>query len=89
MSERLTAEQLVDLERWAADDLRGDEQRQVWSAVEEIRERRALDLSQEDRLALRDAQRCIRHHFTSVGSNDKHHNAAIRVLDRLLNGGGR
>jgi DNA-directed RNA polymerase subunit F len=77
---RLTDEELVDLDRWAADDLRGDEQQEVWSAVDELRERRAADLTAEEREALSYARDLV---DNDANEEDRR---ALSVLNRLLGG---
>lgn len=85
---RLTADELVDLDRWAADDLRGDEQRQVWAATDELRERRAADLKPEEVEALKWVRGLDALDTTGYEPCDAA--IAIRVrdlLDRLIDAG--
>jgi hypothetical protein len=81
VKQRLTADQLVDLERWAADDLRGDEQREVWALVDELRARRARDLTPAEVAVLRDAAWLLCSPWGRSGADEK---SAATALSKLM-----
>jgi hypothetical protein len=77
MSERLTDEELADLDKWASYDLRGDEQRQIWAATDELRDRRARDLTSFEMTVLATIR-------DDIAEYEHHDVNAVRVLDKLL-----
>lgn len=92
---RLTDEELTHLEMFGADDVPSRMSRRIWSLIEEIRERRAADLSDEERQGLEFAKARVLFNmnasavseYFSDGYVDRHLHA-VAVLDRLLSHAG-
>jgi len=84
---RLTDEQLRNLEMWASMDLHDRECDLVQSAVAELKERRAADLTAEEREALGFAAKVVgkgQSILIMTGVEHGDYDRALAVLDKLL-----
>ncbi len=81
MSERLTEQQLADMEQWASCDLNKPEGDEVCAAIAELRHLRAQALSAEEREALEFAKTYLRAGLSPISGGPLMR--AVAVLTRL------